>query len=432
MTASSSPGARRSSAGRAWRSAARPTTTGSTSRPSDTLIDILRTILLAFAAIAVLVGGFTIFNSLRSPSRSGRRSSGCCGWSARPAARCARGVLAEATVHRAAGERRGHRRRRRAGGGPAGAVHRGRGWSCRREALTLATRTIVVSLARRARSRPCWPRAIPARRATKIAPVAALRDAAVDPRPGLFARGVRGLAGVVGRPAALVGGAAGGLARRNAMRNPGRTAVTASALMIGVALVTAVTVVATGLKDESSGALERRVQATAIVTAADGWSPIDPQIERTVGGSSVRQDGALVFGHQEGVNGVDPATIGRFYRYDFTAGGMDATGAVIDDGFASEHGLQRRQPADGDGDERQDAAPEGLRHREVPGARRARLRPDHDLPGGVRPDVRTAPQPAHVRGRRSSRRSGRRSPPSRTRRSRARTPSSTARRPGSG
>ena len=41
------------------------------------------------------------------------------------------------------------------------------------------------------------------------------------------------------------------LARRNAMRNPGRTAVTAAALMIGVMLVTAVTVVAEGLRQET-------------------------------------------------------------------------------------------------------------------------------------------------------------------------------------
>jgi putative ABC transport system permease protein len=110
--------------------------------------------------------------------------------------------------------------------------------------------------------------------------------------------------------------------------------------MIGVALVTAVTIVAQGLQDQGRGQLADQVRAQSVVNATDGWSPIDPQIERTIGGSSVRQDGALVFGHQEGVNGVDPGTIGRYYRYDFTAGGLDATGAVVDDGFAKEHGLK--------------------------------------------------------------------------------------------
>ncbi len=47
-----------------------------------------------------------------------------------------------------------------------------------------------------------------------------------------------------------------------------------------------------------------------------------------------------MFGHQEGVNGVDPATIGDFYRYDFTAGSLTADGALVDEGFATEHGLK--------------------------------------------------------------------------------------------
>ncbi|MDA0139122.1 ABC transporter permease, partial [Solirubrobacter deserti] len=165
-------------------------------------------------------------------------------------------------------------------------------------------------------------------------------------KPGLPARGVRALAGLVGGPSAALGGAAGTLARRNAMRNPGRTAVTALALTIGVTLVTAVTVVATGLQNESSGALERRVQADTIITAADGWSPIDPKVEQalTSSTSSIRQDGGLVFGAQEGINGVDPATIERFYRFDFTDGGLTGDGAVVDEGFATEHGLEVGSP----------------------------------------------------------------------------------------
>ena len=134
----------------------------------------------------------------------------------------------------------------------------------------------------------------------------------------LFARGVRAVASLVGRPAEKLGGAAGRLARDNAMRNPGRTAVTASALMIGVALVTAVTIVAQGLEQQGRGQLEDTVKASTIVTATDGWSPIDPEIERAVAGvgtvSSLRQDGALVFGKQEAVNAVDPASIGGSLR----------------------------------------------------------------------------------------------------------------------
>ena len=48
--------------------------------------------------------------------------------------------------------------------------------------------------------------------------------------------------------------------------------------MIGVALVTLVTVVAQGLRDTTSGSLDRRIAATHVITGADGWSPTDPAV----------------------------------------------------------------------------------------------------------------------------------------------------------
>ena len=54
-----------------------------------------------------------------------------------------------------------------------------------------------------------------------------------------------------------LGGAAGKLAERNAQRNPGRTAATAAAPMIGIALVTFISVLANGLRVSNSDAIER-------------------------------------------------------------------------------------------------------------------------------------------------------------------------------
>ena len=195
---------------------------------------------------------------------------------------------------------------------------------------------------------------MPARRATEVAPVAALREAGdAGSRVRLPGRILRAVTGLIGRPSARIGGSAGRLARTNAMRHPGRTAATASALLIGVALVTAVTVVAKGLEDVSAGSLERRVQATAVVAAADGWTPIDPAIERAAAWapgvtavSSLAQDGALAFGQEEGVNAVDPATVNEVFAYDLKAGDeaaiadLGAGGALVDDGWATEHGLK--------------------------------------------------------------------------------------------
>ncbi|MFL6013560.1 MAG: ABC transporter permease, partial [Gaiellaceae bacterium] len=63
----------------------------------------------------------------------------------------------------------------------------------------------------------------------------------------LSSRFARPFAHALGWPATKIGGAAGALARDNAQRNPQRTASTASALMIGLALVTVVSVIAAGI-----------------------------------------------------------------------------------------------------------------------------------------------------------------------------------------
>ena len=81
------------------------------------------------------------------------------------------------------------------------------------------------------------------------------------------------LACVVGWPARAIGGAAGRLARGNATRNPGRTAATAAALMIGIALVTFVAVLAEGMRASNRGAIEDQVSADYVVTAQDGFTP---------------------------------------------------------------------------------------------------------------------------------------------------------------
>ena len=74
----------------------------------------------------------------------------------------------------------------------------------------------------------------------------------------LAPRLVKPLARVVGWPARRTGGVAGELAAANAVRNPGRTALTAAALMIGLTLVTVVAVLGAGMKGSTA---VRREQA---------------------------------------------------------------------------------------------------------------------------------------------------------------------------
>ena len=165
----------------------------------------------------------------------------------------------------------------------------------------------------------------------------------------LSARVAGPLASVLGRPAERIGGVAGALARRNAMRNPSRTATTAAALMIGVALVVLVSAFAAELRQSTTGVLKQQITAPYVAAADDGYSPIDP----TVGGalatasgvrstSTIGQDQARAYGNTVTVNGVDPKTIAAAYRYQWKAGslaGLSGDGALVDSGFASSHHL---------------------------------------------------------------------------------------------
>ena len=90
----------------------------------------------------------------------------------------------------------------------------------------------------------------------------------------ISSRLVTPLASILGWPAAQVAGAAGRLARENAVRNPGRTAATASALMIGLALVTFVAVLGEGLRNSSRRRGRAAVRADYVVTSDDGFGPL--------------------------------------------------------------------------------------------------------------------------------------------------------------
>ena len=60
------------------------------------------------------------------------------------------------------------------------------------------------------------------------------------------------------------------------MRKPGRTAVTAGALMIGLAVVVFVTVFAAGISASVGNAIDRNFQGDLVLQNTDGFSPISP------------------------------------------------------------------------------------------------------------------------------------------------------------
>jgi putative ABC transport system permease protein len=168
----------------------------------------------------------------------------------------------------------------------------------------------------------------------------------------ISSRLVRPLAALVGLPARAIGGAAGKLARGNSVRNPGRTASTAAALMIGIALVTFVAVLANGMKASNREAIEDQVIADYVVTAQDGFSPFvagagdaiaeDPDAQVV---SDVRSDLAEVKGSSTYLTGIDPDTILETYRFDWKEGSDDVVsnlgenGAIVDASFAEDNDI---------------------------------------------------------------------------------------------
>ncbi len=88
---------------------------------------------------------------------------------------------------------------------------------------------------------------------------------------------VRPLASLAGRPLELLRRLTGRLARENTQRNPARTAVTAAALMIGLAVVAFVTVFAAGIKSSIATAVDESLQGQLVIQNSDGFSPISPK-----------------------------------------------------------------------------------------------------------------------------------------------------------
>ena len=166
---------------------------------------------------------------------------------------------------------------------------------------------------------------------------------------------VKPLASVLGWPAQRIGGAAGRLAKGNSMRNPGRTASTAAALMIGVALVTFIAVLANGMKASNRGAIEDQVKADYVVTAQDGFSPFvtgaadaldDSQESDLV--TSVRSDLGKVAGSSQYVTGIDPGDIADAYAFEWEDGSnavlgrLGRNGVIVAKDFADQKNLEVR------------------------------------------------------------------------------------------
>ena len=164
---------------------------------------------------------------------------------------------------------------------------------------------------------------------------------------------VRPLASLAGKPMERVRGLTGRLARENAMRKPGRTATTAAALMIGLALVTFVTVFAAGLKSSIAKTIDENFKSDVILQNTDGFSPIPrdavaaaSDVDGVANISAVTYGSGEYKGEQIRVAGIDPETINGVLSLDFKEGSpavlreLNDREAVADEAWADSKGLE--------------------------------------------------------------------------------------------
>lgn len=239
---------------------------------------------------------------------------------------------------------------------------------------------------------------LPALRASRIAPIAALQEAATPDRPltritvagsvitaagaALLATGLTGNAGgntlwtilagvlvafigvalltpMISRPVVGVIGrlfawsVPGKLGRLNSGRNPRRTAITAAALMVGIALVTGVTVILDSAKQSITRLAQDTIQADLVISGAQTgprMPTFDPAVLDSMAGldgvtlvAGIYGDLALVDGERQWVTATSDVTaLSEIYQARATAGTIDAQpadGLLVDSATAADLGL---------------------------------------------------------------------------------------------
>ncbi|MEU4094581.1 FtsX-like permease family protein [Streptomyces sp. NPDC026673] len=291
-------------------------------------LDVIKYAMLGFAGIAVLVGVFLIVNTFSMLVAQRTREIGLMRAIGASRRQVNQSVLVEALLLGVVGSVLG------IGGGVGLAVLLMKlmgtmGMNLDTSSLTVKASTPVAGLVLGVVV-TVLAAYLPARRAGKVSPMAALRDAGTpaDGRSGkvraaiglvlTLAGAAALLAAVQATKAAdgsmflglgvlltLVGfvvvgpllagfvvrvisagvlrifGPVGRLAERNALRNPRRTGATAAALMIGLALVAGLSVVGSSMVASATDQLDKSVGADFII-ASDSGQPITPQIERAI------------------------------------------------------------------------------------------------------------------------------------------------------
>ena len=148
------------------------------------------------------------------------------------------------------------------------------------------------------------------------------------------------LSRVIGAPLPRLRGITGELARENAMRNPKRTAASASALMIGVGLVGFITIFVASTKASINNAIDKGFTGDIVLDSGGGlMGGVDPGLAQRVAAlpevaaaTGLRQGLAQVDGTAVTVQAGDPTTIFQIMKINPQQGStadLDATGIGV-------------------------------------------------------------------------------------------------------
>jgi putative ABC transport system permease protein len=330
-------------------------------------LSFLSTALLVFALIALLVGAFTIFNTFSITVGQRTRELALLRMVGASRRQVFRSVLSEAVFVGLAASLIG------LGLGVLAAVALKAllgafGITLPSAPLVFEARTAVIAIAVGV-GVTALSAIAPARRAVRIAPVAALAAPREEQAESLRRRVIIGglaaiggvaalvagltapaillvglgavavfvaagmlapivarpLSGMLGRPLAALLGASGRLGRENSMRSPRRTAQTAAALMVGIALVSAIAVLGASLSQSARTNLESAVTADYIITGpSSGFSTsVAAAVSRIPGVSTVTNVYKGQFelrGSLSSLAGVTAADLPRTVHLALTAG----------------------------------------------------------------------------------------------------------------
>ncbi|MFI0977430.1 ABC transporter permease [Streptomyces sp. NPDC021093] len=166
----------------------------------------------------------------------------------------------------------------------------------------------------------------------------------------------RPVVSLAGRVTSRLFGVSGRLAQENALRNPRRTAATASALMIGLALITGLTVVGDSVdRAVGRGAVQGLTADYRVVNSA--YLGLDPALGDKVadvpgvaGATPLASAGLTVNGEYAKVSGLDPEQLDEVADVDFTSGSADAVGPgriAVSETYARRAGLRVGAPVRG-------------------------------------------------------------------------------------